>query len=121
MWGNGTLYSTLLLELSPINEVLPTPDRECKDDREARIRNLLWKVRDAQGHELWPGYGWSGGGWWRPRATGTAGRQAVCLAFLEASWKYPPMTAPASRLTSRMLPRLGSAMTVVAFESQKAV
>ncbi len=49
---NGTLYSTQLFELSLINDVLPTPDRASKDDREARIRNLLWKVRDTQGHEL---------------------------------------------------------------------
>lgn len=122
MWGNGTLYSTLLLELSPISDVLPTPNRASKGDREARFRNLQWKVRDGTPKATtWPGYGWSCGFWWRPRATGTASRQAVCLAFLKASWKYPPMTAPANRLTNRILPRLGRTMTVVAFESQMAV
>ena len=105
--------------------------RASKDDHEVRIRELLREIRDARWlelerlrHELRRMVAEElgrGGNNLRPRATGTTGRQAVCLAFLEASWKYPPMTAPANRLTNRMLPRLGSATTVAAFESQMAV
>ena len=46
--GNGTLYSTQLFELSPINEVHAPARRVRNDDNADHIRELLLQIRDTE-------------------------------------------------------------------------